>query len=186
MTKGNVGGLGVSTTCPLHSQLPYFLSTVRLFVGLESRGFLMHLKRPPMHPNIRVVMCILTYLFAKLSTLIKVYRHVKSYARCTFVSTSGHKLDAAIVIDVNLALSAFEEIAIEKTFIWNFILKLQTGKGCTKNRKKIILWKKLQKNYSSRADFRGSVGFGETDLILFSAWLWVMKDLVTIGPNLEL
>ena len=55
MTKGNVGGLGVSTTCPLHSQLPYFLSIVRFFIGLESRGFLMHLKRPPMHPNIRVV-----------------------------------------------------------------------------------------------------------------------------------
>ena len=59
MTKGtdhrNVGGLWVSTTCPLHSQLPYFLSILRFFVGLESRGFLMLLKRPPMHPNIRVV-----------------------------------------------------------------------------------------------------------------------------------
>ena len=35
-----------------------------------------------------------------------------------------------------------------------------------KSPEKIILRKKSQKNYSSRADFRGSVGFGETNLIL--------------------
>ena len=101
------------------------------FVSFDLRqfGFIAHLKRPSMCPNVWVVQVHLKlYLFATLITLIKFYRRVKSYES---TRSSARQVTSWTPPLESMLTWRFKEIATKKAFIWHFIVKLQTSNGCT-------------------------------------------------------